>query len=70
VGWAGDVEPVGAPTVEKGFVYRYRLDEGVAAAFRRTARPTSRYFAMSNRITTACGHAASALNIGIAERTP
>ena len=36
----------------------------------RTARPTSRYFAMSGRITTASGQAASALNIGIAERTP
>jgi hypothetical protein len=36
----------------------------------RTARPTSRYLAMSGRITTASGQAASALNIGIAERTP
>src|SRR5215469_11454478 len=36
----------------------------------RTARPTSRYFAMSGRITTACGQRSSAWNIGIAERTP
>jgi hypothetical protein len=34
----------------------------------RTARPTSRYFAMSDRITTASAQAASALNIGVVER--
>jgi hypothetical protein len=33
-------------------------------------RATPAYFAMSGVITTACGQAFSALNIGIAERTP
>ena len=37
---------------------------------RRTWRPTATYFAMSGLITTASGQAFSALNIGIAERTP
>ncbi len=51
------------------------IDSGSTSGVRRrisalTARPTSRYFAMSGRITTASGQAASALNIGIAERTP
>ena len=36
----------------------------------RTSRPTAAYFAMSGRITTASGQAWSALNIGMAERTP
>ena len=36
----------------------------------RTARPTSLYFAMSGRITTASGQTDSALNIGIAECSP
>ena len=44
---------------------------GVSACMAwRTSRPTRTYFAMSGRITTACGQSASALNIGIAERTP
>jgi hypothetical protein len=36
----------------------------------RTSRPTRTYLAMSGGITTAEGQSASALNIGIAERTP
>ena len=36
----------------------------------RTSRPTRTYFAMSGGTTAACGQSASALNIGIAERTP
>ena len=44
---------------------------GVSACMaRRTSRPTLTYFAMSGRITMADGQSASALNIGIAERTP
>ena len=44
---------------------------GVSSSIsRRTSRPTSRYFSMSGLITTACGQAFSALNIGMAERTP
>ncbi len=44
---------------------------GVSASISaRTSRPTRAYFAMSGGITTACGQASSALNIGIAERTP
>ena len=44
---------------------------GVSACMAwRTSRPTRTYFAMSGPITVACGHSASALNIGIAERTP
>jgi len=44
---------------------------GVSACMAwRTSRPTLTYFAMSGRITVADGHSASALNIGIAERTP
>ena len=35
-----------------------------------TWRPVSVYFFISGRITVASGQAASALNIGIAERTP
>ena len=36
----------------------------------RTSRPTATYFAMSGVITTASGQSLSALNIGMAERTP
>ena len=36
----------------------------------RTWRPTAEYFSMLGLITTASGQAASALNMGIAERTP
>ena len=36
----------------------------------RTSRPTLRYLSMFGLITTASGQALSALNIGIAERTP
>jgi hypothetical protein len=36
----------------------------------RTSRPTALYFAMSGLMTVACGQAARALNIGMAERTP
>ena len=44
---------------------------GVSACIAwRTSRPTRTYFAMSGRITIADGHNASALNIGMAERTP
>ncbi len=44
---------------------------GVSACMAwRTSRPTRTYLAMSGRITAADGHSASALNIGIAERTP
>ena len=44
---------------------------GVSACMAwRTSRPTRTYFAMSGRITMAAGQSASALNIGIAERTP
>ena len=44
---------------------------GVSASISsRTSRPTRAYFAMSGGMTTACGQAFSALNIGIAERTP
>ncbi len=44
---------------------------GVSACMAwRTSRPTLTYFAMSGRITIADGHRASALNIGMAERTP
>jgi len=44
---------------------------GVSACIMaRTSRPTRTYFSMSGAITTASGQASSALNIGIAERTP
>ena len=44
---------------------------GVSASMRaRTSRPALTYLAMSGLITTASGHSFSALNIGIAERTP
>ena len=44
---------------------------GVSACMAcRTSRPTRTYFAMSGPITVACGQSASALNIGMAERTP
>ncbi len=36
----------------------------------RISRPTAAYFSMFGRITTASGQAASAWNIGIAERQP
>ena len=36
----------------------------------RTSRPTRLYFSKSGRITTASGQASSALNMGMAERTP
>ena len=36
----------------------------------RTLRPTAAYFFMSGLTTTASGQALSALNIGMAERTP
>ena len=36
----------------------------------RTSRPTAAYFLMSGLMTTASGQAASALNMGMAERTP
>ena len=36
----------------------------------RISPPTREYFAMSGETTTALGQAASALNIGMAERTP
>ena len=36
----------------------------------RTSSPALRYFAMFGGITTASGQSFSALNIGIAERTP
>jgi hypothetical protein len=37
---------------------------------RRTMRPSSAYFAMSGGTTIAWGQSFSALNIGIADRTP
>ena len=44
---------------------------GVSASIRaRMRRPSISYFAISGLITTASGQAASALNIGIALRTP
>ncbi|MGY4312349.1 hypothetical protein ACVWW1_001652 [Bradyrhizobium sp. JR3.5] len=44
---------------------------GVSACMAsRTSRPTRTYFAMSGGITVASGQSSSALNIGIAERTP
>ncbi len=36
----------------------------------RTSRPTRLYFSKSGRTTTASGQASSALNMGMAERTP
>ena len=36
----------------------------------RTARPTAAYFFMSGLMTAASGQALSALNMGMAERTP
>ena len=44
---------------------------GVSDCIRvRTSRPTRLYFSKSGRITTASGQASSALNMGMAERTP
>ncbi len=44
---------------------------GVSACIMvRTWRPTRTYFSMSGLMTTASGQASSALNIGMAERTP
>ena len=44
---------------------------GVSSSIRaRTSRPTVPYFSMSGGMTTASGQAFSALNIGMAERTP
>ncbi len=44
---------------------------GVSARMRRRiSSPASRYLAMFGLMTTASGQAASALNIGMAERTP
>ena len=36
----------------------------------RTSRPTAVYFFMSGLMTSASGQARSALNMGMAERTP
>ena len=41
-----------------------------ASIIARTWRETAAYFAISGRITTACGHSLRALNIGMAARTP
>ena len=44
---------------------------GVSASImRRTSRPTPEYFAISGRITLACGQSRKASNIGIADFTP
>ena len=44
---------------------------GVSASISRLiSRETATYFAIFGRITTACGHNFSALNIGMALRTP
>ena len=44
---------------------------GVSASIiARTSRPTAAYFAMSGLMTAASGQALSALNIGMADRTP
>ena len=65
------MDALGAAEIEKRLVDRKRSTSGVSAAMAwRTSRPTLTYFAMSGRITIADGHSASALNIGIAERTP
>ena len=56
-----------AAEIEKCLVDRHSSTRGVSrGASARTARPTSLYFAMSGRMTS--GQAASAFNIGIADR--
>ena len=63
------MEFLGAAKVEKGFVDRQRLDERRQPQHLGAHRASdSRYFAMSDRITTASAQAASALNIGVVER--
>ena len=66
------MQPLGAGQVEERLVDRQRLDGRRQRQHQRRAprAPTRAYFAMSGGITTACGQAFSALNIGIAERTP
>ena len=51
------------------------IDSGSTSGVRssiiaRTSRPTDAYFFMSGLTTAASGQAFSALNMGIAERTP
>jgi hypothetical protein len=54
-----------ASSIDKG------CSNGVSRAIMpRICRPTATYFAKLGRITTASGHAFSALNIGMALRTP
>jgi hypothetical protein len=44
---------------------------GVSSSMsRRTSRPTALYLSMSGGMTTACGQALRALNIGMAEWMP
>ena len=66
------VQALGAGEIEEGLVDRQRLDQRRQLQHQRRgpARPTRTYFAMFGLITTASGQSASALNIGIAERTP
>ena len=66
------VQPLGAGQVEERLVDRERLDRRRQRQHQlaHLARRRAAYFAMSGGITTACGQAFSALNIGMAERTP
>ena len=53
------------------YLAQHRSTLGVTESIRsRTWAPTSAYFLMLGRMTTASGQSFSALNIGIAERTP
>ena len=58
-----------AAEIEKCLVDRHSSTRGVSrGASARTARPTSLYFAMSGRMTSPSGQAASAFNVGMADR--
>ena len=65
------MQPLGAGEIQERLVDRQRLDQRRERSISaRTSRPTAAYFSMSGGMTAACGQSFSALNIGMAERTP
>ena len=71
IGGRRAMEAFGAGEVEEGSSIEIGSTNGVSPSIMaRTARPATAYFSMFGLITMACGQASSALNIGMAERTP